>query len=146
MYKAGVALNRKIVFPLFSTINVWKKKKKMRTFSICIYASLFPAHVPLGISCHYSIHIPHSLPRPPNFFSLSEEFCPRRSQQSCCLSYCNFPTIFSSFTPYSVLCHHLHHGAGKRAESPLKIKNDLETKMWWRDFYDALLPRCQEPY
>lgn len=27
MYKAGVALNRKIVFPLFSTINVWKTKE-----------------------------------------------------------------------------------------------------------------------
>lgn len=71
-----------------------EKKKKMRTFSICIYAFLFPAHVPLGISCHYSIHLPHSLPRPPNFFSLSEEFYPRRSQQSCCLSHCISPLYF----------------------------------------------------
>lgn len=26
-YKAGVALNRKILFPLFNTIKVWKKNK-----------------------------------------------------------------------------------------------------------------------
>lgn len=118
----------------------------MRTFSICIYAQLFPAHVPLGNSCQYPILLPHSFPRPPNSFSFSEEFCPRPSQQSCCLSYCNIPTIFSSFTPYRVLCHHLHHAAVKRLESPLKVKNDVETKMWWRDFYGVLPPWCREPY
>lgn len=27
MYRAGVALNREIAFPLFNTINVWKRKQ-----------------------------------------------------------------------------------------------------------------------
>jgi len=110
------------------------------------YAQLFPAHITLGNSCQYPIILPHSLPRPQNSFLFSEDFCPRPSQQSCCLPYCNILTIFSSFTPYRVLCHHLQHGAGKRAESPLKIKNDLETKMYWRYFSAALHSRRREPY
>lgn len=28
MYKEGVALKRKIVFPLFKTINVWKRERE----------------------------------------------------------------------------------------------------------------------
>lgn len=108
--------------------------------------SAFPSPRPVG----KFLTVSHtSSPLPPetlfSFFSFSEEFCPRPSQQSCCLSCCNIPTIFSSFAPYRILCHHLHHRDGTRAELPLKIKNDLETKIWWRDFYDALLPRCWEP-
>ena len=31
MYRAGVALNREIAFPLFNTINVWKRKQTYKT-------------------------------------------------------------------------------------------------------------------
>ena len=31
IYKAEVALNRKIAFPLFNTINVWKRKQTHKT-------------------------------------------------------------------------------------------------------------------
>lgn len=31
MYRAGVALNREIAFPLFNTINVWKRKQTHKT-------------------------------------------------------------------------------------------------------------------
>lgn len=117
------------------------ENENIQYFHLC---SDFPSPCPSGkflTGSHASFPLPSE---PPKSFSLSKEFCSRPSQKSCCLSYCNIPTIFYSFSPYRVLCHHLHHKAGKRVESPSKIKNYTVTKMWWRDFYDVLFPNARD--